>query len=68
MLVLLRESVLKSQVKILEKYQRKSSFFNKIANFRSANLLKMNLFTSILKYFNRRFSWLLEKLILYRNS
>ena len=59
-MVLLRERVLQFEVKIFEKYLRRSSFFNKVAGCTSPNLLKMNSFASIFEYFNRRFTWLLS--------
>ena len=46
-MVLLRESALKSECKILEKHQRKSSFHSKVVGWRSATLLKMNSFAGI---------------------
>ena len=49
--MLLRKSVLNSWLKILEKYVRRGSFYSNVAGFRSATLLKMNLFTSIFQVF-----------------
>ena len=50
-MVLFRESVLKSDVKILEEYLRGSSFFSKIASCKSAAVLKMNSFIGFFQVF-----------------
>ena len=69
LMVLLRESALKSECKILEKHQRKSSFHSKVVGWRSATLLKMNSFGGIFKYFNcRSTKLLLRKPFFFINS
>ena len=47
----LERKCFKHEVKILEKYPRRSSFFNKVVGCRSETLLKVNLFPSIFQVF-----------------